>query len=95
MFADKLRRLRRQRGYTQQNLADLLGVLCSTVARYEQGRQSPRRQDVLSALEKLLGVPMEYLLEDIQDDDLDEENSGIEDLIIEIKAKLAQRGLLR
>ena len=77
MFADKLRRLRRQRGYTQQNLADLLGVSCSTVAKYEQGRQSPRRQDVLSALEKLLGVPMEYLLEDIQDDDLDEEDSGI------------------
>lgn len=55
-FPETLRQARRQRGWTQRELAGRLGVTTSTVCRWERGHTRPnasRRQ----ALECLLGLP--------------------------------------
>ena len=41
VFAEFLKRIRNTAGYTQQNLADLLGVDRSTYSYYETGKTEP------------------------------------------------------
>ncbi len=40
-FAERLRRLRRERGITQAALAELSGIPLGTLRDYEQGRRDP------------------------------------------------------
>lgn len=56
----QLRRVRRLRGYTQQQLAQLVGVGSSTLGMYEQGRRNPKRE-TLHRLCEVLQVSPEYL----------------------------------
>lgn len=42
-FPDDVKRLRRERGLTQRELADLLGVNREAVARWEAGMREPSR----------------------------------------------------
>lgn len=55
----KLRILRKTKGYTQQHLADLLGVQRATISNYEIGRRSPHIKE-LERIAELLGVNLEY-----------------------------------
>lgn len=41
MFAENLSAIRRQRGYTQQQLAELSQLSVSSIGAYEQGRRLP------------------------------------------------------
>lgn len=41
-IAETLRRLRRDRGETQEELADALGVTASSIGMYETGERIPR-----------------------------------------------------
>lgn len=41
-IAETLRRLRRDRGETQEELADALGVTTSSIGMYETGERIPR-----------------------------------------------------
>lgn len=58
-IAKKIKVLRKTRGYTQQQLADLLGVQRATISNYEIGRRSPHIKE-LARLAELLGVNLEY-----------------------------------
>ena len=58
-IAKKIKILRKTRGYTQQQLADLLGVQRATISNYEIGRRSPHIKE-LARLAELLGVNLEY-----------------------------------
>ena len=90
MFSEKLRRLRRERGYTQQSFARQLGTASSTVGMYEQGRRKPS-EDTLCQMGKLLHVPVEYLLAEEQEEP---EEENMEELISDIKARLLERNML-
>ena len=60
LLADNLRRLRRERGMTQRDLARAAGLTREVVAGYEQGRTVPHR-DCVAALAYALGVSVESL----------------------------------
>jgi transcriptional regulator with XRE-family HTH domain len=53
-FADKLIRLRTQKGLTQRELAAMVGVSWSQISKYESGKSKPRKK-ALWALEEALG----------------------------------------
>ena len=63
----KIRILRKTKGYTQQDLADLLGVQRATISNYEVGRRAPHIKE-LERIAKLLGVNLEYF--GVSNDDL-------------------------
>lgn len=48
-FSDRLRKLRTDHGYTQQQVADMLGVNKTTYSHYELGNRQPN----VDKLEKL------------------------------------------
>lgn len=58
-IAKKIKILRKARGLTQQQLADLLGVQRATISNYEIGRRSPHIKE-LERLAEILGVNLEY-----------------------------------
>ena len=72
-FGKRLAALRKERGFTQQSLADRVGVHVSQVHRYESGAALPAF-DVLKALAVALQVSADVLLFDTAqrgpDDDL-------------------------
>lgn len=60
-FGKRIRKLRKDKGYTQQELADILGVNRATVAGYETKGTQPDHQK-LEVLAKEFGVSTDYLL---------------------------------
>ncbi|GLP71749.1 transcriptional regulator [Streptomyces sp. TUS-ST3] len=52
---DALRRIRRERGVTQRDLADALGVTVPTISRYENCVSVPS-MDVIDLMAQTLGV---------------------------------------
>lgn len=61
-LSTKIRSAREKKGYTQQRLADELGVNRSTIANYEIGRRVPDFED-LQKLAKILNVSVDYFAE--------------------------------
>lgn len=62
-FSEKIVKLRKERNWTQQQLADLLGMAANQVKRYEKGKSTPS----LEALRKLavtFGVSTDALIFD-------------------------------
>lgn len=53
----RIRRLREERRWSQQQLGDLVGVSTKTVSNWERGRNIPRAS--LGALSRLFGVDIE------------------------------------
>lgn len=62
-FASRLRQAREQSGFTQQDLAEKLGVTKSAVGNYENGVSSPKR-DVLLKIFDVLQVEPNFLYQD-------------------------------
>ena len=62
-FADKLQRLRRRKGYTQEKLAEILNVSRQAVAKWEAGAACP---DILNLVKisHVLNVTVDYLVKD-------------------------------
>lgn len=61
-FREKLRAARESRGYTQQQVADLMEIDKSTYCGYETGKRQPDVQKI-KQLSKILGVSGDELLE--------------------------------
>lgn len=61
-FGDKVKKLRMEKGWTQDELAKKLGKSKRTVVGYENGETYPRRREVYSQLAELFDVDMNYLL---------------------------------
>jgi transcriptional regulator with XRE-family HTH domain len=64
---EKLKRLRRGRGLTQEELAVASGVAQSTIAQIEGGRRKEPRPGTLKRLSGPLEVEIAELLEDLED----------------------------
>ena len=61
MLANQMKKLRNQKGLTQQELADFLHVSKGTVGMWETGRREPNTE-ILSDLADFYGVTVDYLL---------------------------------
>ena len=61
LFRERLVELRKEKGYTQQTLADLLGISVWTLNSYEAKGVLPRF-DMIIMLSKALGCTADYLL---------------------------------
>ncbi len=59
-FGDQLRKLRLERGMSQEDMAALLGTSKQVISRYETGQRSPKIT-VASAYAEKLGVPLSDL----------------------------------
>lgn len=78
-FGEKLSGLRKENGYTQEHLADILGVSRQSVSKWESDLAYPET-DKLIRMGKLFGCSMDYLLsEDINEkqEAQPQENTGI------------------
>lgn len=73
MLGQRLKELRKRKGFTQTQLADRSKVAQGTISRYEQDQKARYDMDTLAALGRALGVSAEYLqtgLEPAAADDL-------------------------
>jgi transcriptional regulator with XRE-family HTH domain len=62
-FADKLSKLRNERGLTQQEMAKLIGVGIAQMRRYERGKSSPTLE-IIKNIARSLGVSADELIFD-------------------------------
>ena len=62
-FCDKLISLRREKGYSQEQLAMMLGVSRQSVSKWEAGASMPELSKILQ-LSELFHVSTDYLLKD-------------------------------
>ena len=63
-FAEKLRMLRKRKGYTQQELAEIIGVTSRTLINYEMGKCCPKQTELYMKLASVFSVDMEDLITD-------------------------------
>lgn len=61
LFSDNLKKMREKRGYTHQELADLVGVNRVTYTNWENGNREPKFEKVIE-LAKVLKANTDYLL---------------------------------
>ncbi|MCX4361962.1 MAG: helix-turn-helix transcriptional regulator [Clostridia bacterium] len=61
MFDKRLKELRLQNGYTQKNLADLVGCDQSMIARWEKGECEPTASAIKN-IALIFSVSADYLL---------------------------------
>lgn len=62
-IGEKIRKARIQNGFTQTNLAQLLGISASTLNKYENNTLRPNVY-ILEKIAKILNVPIQYFFED-------------------------------
>lgn len=78
ILADKIIRLRKKNGWSQEELADKMNVSRQAVSKWEGAQTVPDLGKVLQ-LSNLFGVTTDYLLKDeIEDEEFTDENSGLE-----------------
>lgn len=61
LFSQRLKQVRKEKGYTQQELGDKIGVTKVSICCYEKGTRTPTL-DTLMDLSNELGVDFTYLL---------------------------------
>ena len=61
LFNKRLREMRMKRGFTQQNMADMLSVALRTYQCYETGSRSPSLE-LLVHIADILDISTDYLL---------------------------------
>lgn len=75
-LSDKIIRLRKMNGWSQEELAEKMRVSRQAVSKWESGQSVPDLEKIL-ALSKLFGVTTDYLLKDeIEDGQYTEENDA-------------------
>ena len=67
-FSEKLTDLRRRGGYSQEQLADRLGVTRQSVSKWESGTATPELSKLV-ALSELFNVSVDYLVKDYLDEE--------------------------
>ena len=60
-FGEKLRKHRKEKNLTQQQVAEAIGVAPTTIVNYENGTTYPRDRAVYVKLAEILGVEADYL----------------------------------
>lgn len=92
IFSVRLKELRKEHGYTQKELAKLLGVSASSIGMYEQGRREPENS-LLTKLCEVLGTTTDYLIG--FDTNKQSKNQDVSDVIDDFtNLLLSQQGLM-
>jgi len=91
-FAEKLRMLRKRNGFTQSQLADMLGITPRTLINYEMGRCCPKQTELYMKLATVFNVKMEDLITDSESITDKKEESGEESASKEMRRLLAKMG---
>jgi repressor LexA len=66
-IGQKIKAARLAKGYTQEELGNLIGVQKSAVAKYEKGRVVNIKRSVLAKISKVLDIPPVELVTDIEE----------------------------
>lgn len=61
-YARAIKQIRKERGLTQKELAEIVHVSQQAIARYEKQKADPTLE-VLQAISEALGVPLSYFLD--------------------------------
>ena len=83
-FSTKLKKLRTNAGYTQLEVAKLLGVSASAIGMYEQGRREPDLETTQKIC-KLYGITPNYLVNEGGD-----APSEISEMITQMREQMRQ-----
>lgn len=78
-IATKLQQLRKENGYTQEELADILGISRQAVSKWERAESSPDTDNLIS-LAKLYKVSLDEILQ-INDTDKQIDNKNTDKLV--------------
>ena len=62
MTGERIKKLRKEKGMTQQELGELLGVQKSAIAKYENGRVPNLKKETITKLADIFQVSPNYLL---------------------------------
>lgn len=88
-FNEKIQSLRKEKGLSQEKLADIIGVSRQSVAKWESGKSYPE-VDKLIELSYLFGISIDKLLKNIESECTIKERSkthGVEEEIISFLCK--------
>ena len=66
-IGEKIKKARLEKGYTQEELGNLIGVQKSAVAKYEKGKVVNIKRSVLAKISKVLEIPPVELVSDIEE----------------------------
>lgn len=61
-MAERIKELRKEKGLTLEQVADIVGVGKSTVRKWETGMIANMKRDKIASLAKALGTTPEYLM---------------------------------
>src|SRR5699024_12669991 len=62
MTGERIKKLRKEKGLTQEQLGNLLGVKKSAIAKYENNRVYNLKKDTIQKLSEIFEVPATYFL---------------------------------
>ncbi len=69
-FGEKLHKLRKEKGWTQEELASQINISRQALSKWEQGNALPDTENVLQ-ISRIFGVSTDYLLHDEFESDAD------------------------
>jgi transcriptional regulator with XRE-family HTH domain len=61
LIANRLQQLRKENGYSQEQLAELVGLSRQSISKWEQGISTPDTDNLIK-LSEIYNVPLEYLI---------------------------------
>ena len=61
-FGDKIKKLRQEKGWNQEYVAQQLNISVPALSRYESGTYEPKSLSIISDFAKLYDVTTDYLL---------------------------------
>jgi len=85
-IGEKIKMARIAKGYTQEELGNLIGVQKSAVAKYENGRVVNIKRSVLAKISKVLEIAPVELVSDIEERPVEAANK-LADLFLGIEIK--------
>lgn len=93
MFNENLKKLRKEKGFSQEELAVKLNVVRQTISKWEKGLSAPDAQ-LLISLSEILETPVSVLLgENIESEEIMSDGNAIAEQLSRINSQLSEKTL--
>ncbi len=96
-LADKIQKLRKEHGFSQETFAEKLGVSRQSVSKWESGSALPDTEKII-LMSDLFGVSTDYLLKNAEPQDTDDKNdddvNDVDDVQAKPKKKITKKKLI-